>query len=136
MFTSYKKGQVASLKVQLRANERGFIVSIPTVESRYDLVFDDGQKMYRVQVKYCDSRQNKSTGSVELDLRKQCRGRGNRRSYSKEEIDVVIAYLPATDKCYWCDAAVFDGAKSITLRFEAPKRKQKKRIRYAKDFEF
>ena len=134
MFDSYRKGEIGKLKVQLRATELGFLVSIPAVEGRYDLVFDDGKRMYRVQVKYCDKRSTE--GSVELDLRKQCRGQGKRKAYTGGEIDVVVVYLPVTNKCYWFDTGQFDGVKSLTIRFDTPKNGRSKGLRFAKDFEF
>jgi hypothetical protein len=135
MFDSYKKGQVASLKVQLRANELGYIISIPTVESRYDLLIDDGSKIHRVQVKYCDRRRKDNNGSVQLDLRKQCRGWGKRKPYTRDEIDVIVAYIAYVDKCYWLPAEKFDGVKSITLRLDAPN-KMGKVMHFAKEYEF
>ena len=45
-----KKGIIAQLKAELRANELGFIVSKPTTENcRYDMIIDDGKKLNRIQ---------------------------------------------------------------------------------------
>jgi hypothetical protein len=135
MFDSYKKGQIASLKVQLRATELGYTVSIPTVESRYDLLIDDGTKIQRVQVKYCDRSRSDNSGSVELDLRKQCRGWGKRKPYTRAEVDAVVVYIAYVDRCYWLPAEKFDGVKSITLRLDTPKRLGKV-MHFAKEYEF
>jgi len=134
MFDSYKKGQIASLKFQTRATELGYTVSIPTVESRYDLLVDDGKQIHRVQVKYGD-RSNGSDGSIHVDLRKQCRGRGKRKTYSAREIDAVVVYAPRTDKCYWLNAQKFDGVKSITLRIDEPQKLGNK-MHFAREYEF
>ena len=37
VFKTYRKGQIAELRVELRAVEKGYIVSRPTTEARYDV---------------------------------------------------------------------------------------------------
>lgn len=54
--TSAQKGELALLKVLVRANELGWVASRPTRDCRYDLVLDDGKQLHRVQVKYCNRR--------------------------------------------------------------------------------
>ena len=50
-------GQIAQLKVELEAARRNIIVSLPTIPSRYDLIFDLGQNnIIRAQIKYCNNR--------------------------------------------------------------------------------
>lgn len=45
-----QKAEIAMAKVRMRAAERGIPVSVPTTDSvRYDLVIDDGGRLYRVQ---------------------------------------------------------------------------------------
>ena len=57
-----KKGIIAQLKAELRANELGFIVSKPTTENcRYDMIIDDGKKLNRIQIKYCSYNQKNSS---------------------------------------------------------------------------
>lgn len=133
MFTTHQKGEIGKLKAQTRATELGYIVSIPAVESRYDLVLDDGKKMYRVQVKYSDE---VIGGAVSVGLKTECRNSGYSRVYNKDEIDIVIAYLPATGKCYWLTPLEFDRAGSVSLRLEPTKNNQRKGVRFARDFEW
>lgn len=118
--TELDKGQLAQLKIQLRANEFGFIVSIPTVPWRYDVIIDDDKKRHRVQAKYTS--ESRSYNTVNLDLRRK----GNRTAkygepYSAKEIDALLVYIPFTDKLYWLGAEIFDGKKSLTLRYGPPK---------------
>ena len=50
---SANKSEIAVLKLELRANQKGYFVSLPKNQSsRYDLIIDDGKKLYRTQVKY------------------------------------------------------------------------------------
>jgi len=134
MYDRYLKGQIAVLKVQTRAAEKGFTVSVPTTESRYDLLVDDGKRIWRAQVKYAGREQQSTSGSVELDLRKETRNNGKKRTYSKSEIDVVLVYVPQIDEVLWLGSDIFDGVKSLTFRFEKPKNNQASRLRMAKDF--
>lgn len=133
MFSTHQKGEIGKLKVQTRATELGYTVSIPAVESRYDLVLDDGKQLLRVQVKYSDE---VIGGAVAVGLKTECRNSGYRRNYEAGEIDVVIAYLPATGKCYWLTPKEFAGVGSVALRLEPAKNNQKKGVRLAKDFEW
>jgi hypothetical protein len=53
MRTTQRKGDVATAQAVATFTELGYDVSIPLTESaRYDLIVDDGNGLYRVQVKY------------------------------------------------------------------------------------
>jgi len=133
MHVTYTKGQVAMMKVQLRAAEKGMVVLLPTTEARYDLVLDDGSRLYRGQVKYAGW-ERKAQGSVHLDLRKQTRNRGAARAYSKDEVDVLLVYIPQIEKVLWVGPEIFHDTKTVTFRFDRSKNGQTKRIRLASDF--
>ena len=132
MWHTYQKGEVAHLRVQLRAAEKGIVVSRPIIECRYDLVLDVGGRLYRAQVKYADWRSE--TGGVYLDLRKQTRNVGPRRPYLVNEIDVLLVYLPKVDAVLWLDAQVWAGKDSLTFRISPTKNKQRAHVRDYKDF--
>ena len=55
LWVSEHCGEIALLKIQLQTASLGMIVSKPTVAARYDAVLDDHGKLYRAQVKYCNS---------------------------------------------------------------------------------
>lgn len=65
-----KKGEIAKLKVELMAAELGWISSRTVEGSRYDLVLDNGKKLYRTQVKYADGKSSHSDGSILVGFRK------------------------------------------------------------------
>jgi hypothetical protein len=134
MYTTHAKGEIAKLKTQLRATEKGFTVSIPSLEARYDVIVDDGQRLHRVQIKYCDSQ--KSKNAIHVDLRKECRNNGKVKLYTAIEIDAVVVYSSLTDKCYWLGAEQFNNRQSLALRFAASSNRQEKRVRLAVDFEW
>ncbi len=136
MFDKYQKGQEAMLMVQLRAAQLDFVVSLPTVESRYDMLLDDGKKIHRAQVKYAGAISSKVDGAVTLDLRKETRGNGKMRTYSPDEIDVVLVYVPQIGKVLWIGPELFAGKQTISFRFQASKNHQKAGVRLAEDFEW
>jgi hypothetical protein len=68
MLTSNWKGQLATTKAQLRALELGYIPSIPNMDCRYDIIIDDGKKLWRVQVKYANRVPANSQGAVIVKL--------------------------------------------------------------------
>ena len=53
ILTTAQKAEIAMAKVRLRAAEKGIAISVPTSDSvRYDLIVDEGARLYRAQVKY------------------------------------------------------------------------------------
>jgi hypothetical protein len=109
----------------------GFWVSIPYGEnSRYDLVADDGERLYRIQVKT-----GQDHGSY---LRYSCsssyahRGR-SLRSY-QGEVEYVAIYCAPRDKVYLIPEAELTATQGH-LRYSQPENGQKKRIRWAGQYE-
>lgn len=119
MFETFQKGHIAQMKVELRAAEKGWIVAKPNIESRYDIILDDGNKLWRAQVKYAAQIEN---GSVQVDLRRNCRGNTKTRPYTSNEIDVVLVYVPSEDAIIWIDDKLFDNAKGLSFRIQEPLR--------------
>jgi PD-(D/E)XK endonuclease len=118
--TKEQKGILAVLKVQQRAVEKGVLVSAPINPCRYDLILDDGT-LNRVQVKYGGTKSGHSVGAVRVDLRR------HGKTYSKDEIDAIVVYLPAIEKICWFGSEVFDGREAIYVRYEPSKNNQRKK---------
>lgn len=131
MYSTHQKGAIAQLKAELRAIEKGFVVSRPTVEARYDLVIDDGRKLNKVQVKYASTK--KFLHSVDVNLRSECRNNGYSKLYTREEIDLILVYVPKIEKILCFNSDMFHKRKSICVRFENAKNNQQKRIIFAKN---
>ena len=130
------KGEIALLKVEIRAAELGFVVLKPTTSHRrYDMVLDCGGRFYRAQVKWAGSQSVKATDSFLLDLRKVTRGgQRSKLSYSQDEIDVVLVYLPNLDKVIWLGPEVFHGRENLTIRTAAAKNGQMKKCLMAAEY--
>lgn len=134
MHSTYQKGQIASLKVQQVATEKGYLVSLPTVEARYDLIIDTGDKLYRAQIKYVDGTAN--SGSAQLDLRKETRNNGKKRIYTSDEIDCILAYIPKVDKVCWIGPNLFEGKKKLNLRYAPSKSNSEKNYHFVDKLEW
>ena len=129
------KGELAVLKVLERCIDRDVIASRPTTEcNRYDLVLDVDGKLWRAQVKYGNGGSGQSSGCVSVRLASV--GRKGERAYSSQEIDVILVYLPKTDKVYWLPKEVWEGKGRLSIRLEPTKNKQGRRCNTATDFEW
>lgn len=121
LIDSHKAGELACLKVEMKALELGAVVSKPSVEyTRYDRVIDWGGKLYRAQVKGLSNYSTRVAGSVTVDLRKS----GN--VYTATDIDVMVVYLPELDKVYWLPIELFTGTTKV-FRYSLAKNGQQHR---------
>jgi hypothetical protein len=133
MHSTHQKGEIAQLKVMLRAMEKNVVLSKPLVDSRYDFILDNGQKLERVQVKYASGKMPHSRGSIRVDL-KSWEGRKLRRRYSADEVDALLVYIPQIDKVLRFEPYLFCERATLTVRIEPAKNGQKKGILIAEDF--
>lgn len=126
--SSTQKGEIACLKFESRAIEKGFVVSKPTIDcNRYDRVIDCNGKLFRVQIKYSSRKNTNSDGSTSINLTKVTRN-GKKLIYTEQEIDVVVAYIPEIDKLCWLPSKLFHKKLSISIRYRHPKNHQRKGI--------
>ena len=133
MHVTHQKGEIAQLKVQLRAAEKGSVLSKPLVESRYDFILDDGRRLERVQVKYASGKAPHSAGSVKINL-KSWEGRQLRRRYRASEVDALLVYVPQIEKVLRFGAEIFCERASFTVRLEPAKNGQTQSILNALDY--
>jgi hypothetical protein len=119
-FATNRLGELAIAKVLLRAIEKGVTLSRPTIECRYDLILDDGLKLYRTQVKYAGGSSLKhGQGVVWVGLRKwRTDGRKPIPYYTTAEIDLLLVYVRKIDRILWFGPEVFDGRRNLHIRVE------------------
>jgi hypothetical protein len=134
MLTSNKKGDLAVFKAMTRAVEKGYMVSIPAQHCRYDLVLDDGVRLWRVQVKYADGSPSRSNGSVIAKLLYETRTKEASYTYSDDEVDVLVTYIPRIDRLCWFPIEVFAGKKTLCIRVDPPLNRQKSFVNLASDY--
>jgi hypothetical protein len=131
-----QKGEIAQLRAELRAAEKGVLVSKPTrADARYDLILDEDGTLSRMQVKYADAKSSHSSGVVLVRLdRRMTNASRKLRCYTRKEIDGVLAYVPAVDRMIRLGIEQFDGKWSVHVRLKPPLNNQRKGILFAEDF--
>lgn len=132
--TTNQKGDLTELYVLTAFMEHGIMVSTPYGQnSRYDLIIDVNNILYRVQIK---------TSKIDDDHSKltfytassHITGKGyHKETYSSKEVDLFATYCEG--KVYIVPILECEGRKQKTLRFIPPKNGQKEGISYAKDYE-
>jgi len=128
------KGEIACLKFDLRALEKGGISSKPIIDCAYDRILDIDNNIYRVQIKYANRTFRNSTGAVYLDLRRTTFTK-KILLYQESEIDILVAYIPAVDKlCWFNDKNLFINKQTIVIRYLPPKSNRKKGCRMIDDY--
>ena len=128
-----EKGDLAVFKTCLRAAEKGYVVSKPLSDScRYDLIIDVGNKLLRAQVKYADGKSSLSSGVARVGLEKKDRT-GRVTLYNKQEIDMILVYLPVVDKMCCFSSEDFTGKRNLFIRYQPAKNNQAKKCRFLED---
>jgi prevent-host-death family protein len=130
-----QKGNIAEQAVVLAATKLELSVLRPVGEgSRYDLVFDLGSRLLRVQCKWAPRQ-----GGVAV-VRCQSNRRGPNglqwRSYTAEQVDAIAAYCPDVDSCYLLPIERVEGCRQVHLRLAPAKNAQRGAIVWARDYEF
>jgi prevent-host-death family protein len=132
-----QKGAVAEAKIAAAAIELGVPVLKPLVEhGRYDLAFEIGSRLLRVQCKW--GAFDRTAGVVKLTLQSSRRlpSGYERRTYAEDEIDLVAVYCGDLDRCYLLPSALVAGKRAITLRLSPVKNGQRALINVASQFAF
>ena len=115
MLSPDKKGSIAEAAITLAATRLDIGVLKPVTDGlRYDLVFDTGSRLLRIQCKWAVRRRE----VVIVNGRTCRRGRDGfvRSGYTREEVDLIAAYCPDTDRCYAVGPDVFEGHPIVSLR--------------------
>lgn len=124
------KGDLSELAVAKRLKELGYTVSMTFAESaRYDLIYDDGEELYRAQVKTGEIRENKFLFRCQNTSTKN--GEVVKKPYTSDEIDVFLVYVAEKDEVY--EIPIDEAPKTrMDLRFESKRDTQK--INWASDY--
>ncbi len=134
---SNRKGAIAEVEIAAAATHLGIPVLRPIVEhGRFDLGFEIGDKLLRVQCKYGGL--DPAAGVIRVNLRSSsCTPTGYQlATYGEHEIDLVAVYCGDLDRCYLLPSGLVVGRRAIHLRLSAPRNGQRACINLASDFEF
>jgi hypothetical protein len=129
------KGAIAEAAIAAAAIELGIFVLRPLVEGRrYDLMFDTGGHLLRVQCKWAPKRGNVVVVNLQTH---RCTPQGYVVStYSETEIDAFGIYCQELKRCFYVPISAVAGQRTMHLRLAAPANHQKAAINYADDFDF
>lgn len=131
--TPTHKGNLAEAVIAAEATRLGIPVLKPLVEhTRYDLVFEVGGELIRVQCKWAPLRGEVVAVNL-MSSRYMSGGRQVRRVCTSGEIDAVAVYCEALDECYLLTAEMFDGRRGVHLRVSPPRNGQRAQLNWAAD---
>jgi hypothetical protein len=129
-----QKGAIAEGAIALEATRLGILVLKPMFEGgRYDLVFDLGRRLMRIQCKWAVQR-----GDV-VEIRTGTARRGPdgfiRTTYTPDEVDAIVGYCAALDRSYLLPISIAAGRRVFSLRLQPSKNNQRVGINWACDHE-
>lgn len=133
MLTTNQKGAVAEIAIAHEAIKLGIGVLKPLADLRYDLVFDTGVDLMRVQCKWVARRGNVIVVRF-YGARRSSRGLV-RTFYEASEVDAFAAYCAEMDRCYFFPISEVEGSRQLLLRLDPTRNNQAKGIRWARAYE-
>ena len=132
-----RKGAIAEMKIATAATELGVPVLRPMTEhGRYDLAFELGGRILRVQCKWGALDREEAVIKVSLRTSYLTPAGYIKASYAPNEIDLVAVYCGALNRCYLVPSALACGRTAIHLRVAPPRNGQRGCINLASEFEF
>jgi prevent-host-death family protein len=137
VLSTNRKGAIAETKIAAAATELDIPVLRPITEhARYDLAFEIGDRLYRVQCKWGGLHEDGAVIRVNLTS-SWCTPTGyERRYYGENEIDLVAVYCGDLERCYLLPSTLVAGRRGIQLRITPAKNGQRASLNHAVDFEF
>jgi hypothetical protein len=135
LLTTNQKGAIAETALAKAALASGYDVYRPMFEGgRYDLIFDTGERLLRVQCKWAPL----SCGVVIIRSYSTRRNAAGllRRPYVAGDFDVLGAYCADLDRCYLIPYEAISGAQQVQLRIKPARNNQHLGIRLASHYEF
>jgi hypothetical protein len=135
MLTTDQKGGIAEMGIAWHATTLGVDVYKPVTEGgRCDLIFDFGDRLWRVQCKW--ARRYDDVVIVRCYSSRRARDGLRRRLYTAEEIDAFAAYCAELDRCFFLPFERFRGKAMILLRLAPSRNNQRRGINWADEFDF
>ena len=130
------KGAIAEAEIAAAATKLGFVVLKPMSERRrYDLVFDTGGCLWRVQCKWAPRK-----GDVVVVRARTSRHTPSgyvRTTYDRTEVDALGLYCADLDQCFFTPIEDLEqGQGQMHLRLEPTRNGQRIGVKLAAQYEF
>jgi prevent-host-death family protein len=137
VLSSNAKGDIAEMEIAAAAVRLGIPVLKPLTEhGRYDLGFEIGMRLLRVQCKWAGLAADRSFIKIRTGG-SRCTPNGYvLSSYSEDEIDLLAVYCGELDRCYLLPPGLVAGRREIVLRLTPPRNSQRACINLADEYEF
>jgi prevent-host-death family protein len=131
--TGNHKGAVAEAKIAAAAIELGVPVLKPVSEhGRYDLVFDLGEELLRVQCKWANRKGEVVSAHVAGSYLSP---KGYVRStYAADEVDAIAIYCGELDECYLLPIGLVAGQYVVHLRLAPARNGQRAGLHFADEY--
>ncbi len=137
VLSSNEKGGIAETQIAAAATKLGVPVLRPIVEhGRYDLAFEIGGRLLRVQCKWASLERDGAVLRVNLQTCRHTPKGYVFGSYHAHEIDVVAVYSGELDRCYLLPMSLVEGRRAVYLRLTPPLNSQRACINLEADFRF
>lgn len=133
--TPDQKGTISETVIVHAAAKAGIGVLRPVSGGlRYDLVFDLGSRLLRIQCKTA-TRRGDVLSIPFYSTRRRIDG-FSKHVYKMDEVDAIAAYSPDLERCYLIPPDRFAGRSCIQLRVAATRNNQQRGIHWATDYDF
>jgi hypothetical protein len=134
---SNQKGAIAEAAIRLAAIRCEVDVYMPVSgHSRADLVFDVGDQLYRVQVKWGRLSDEGDVVQVRLSGSRYTPNGYVYSQYDESEVDLFAVYCEELDRCFLLPISVCANRRAIHLRLSPPRNNQRACINLADEFAF
>lgn len=131
------KGNIAEQAIILEAIKLGVPHLLPVGEhSRYDLGFDLGGRIWRVQCKWGSLSADRCVVKVHLTRNRYTANGAVRATYRENEVDFFGVYCDELRRCFLIPASLGCGRNAIWLRLTPARNNQRSCINLADDFDF
>jgi prevent-host-death family protein len=137
VLSTNRKGAIAETAIAAAATALDIPVLRPIVEhARYDLAFEIGDRILRVQCKWGALDKDGALIVVRVGGSWLSPTAGYvRSSYGPDEIDLLAVYCGELDRCYLLPIELVAGRQAIQLRLVPPRNGQRACLNLAVDFE-
>jgi hypothetical protein len=135
MLTTNQKGAIAEAAIMKAGLEMQYEVYRPVIEGgRYDLIFDTGERLLRVQCKWAPL--HGEVVIIRSYSSRRARSGLVRRPYVQGEFDALAGFCPELERCYLVPWEAINGAFQLYLRISPARNNQHSGIRLASHYEF